>query len=142
MSQEALRISLESTSSARKGYRMWIRRFRRDKRAMFGTLVLAIFLICALFGPFIAPYEPLIQSDDLLVAPNVQHLLGTDNLGRDVLSRLLYSFRPYIISGPLALVLGTVAAGLLVAMRTRSEPGSAVRQLPAGGVLENSVGRL
>ncbi len=87
---------------------MWIRRFRRDKRAMFGAFVMAIFIICAIFGPFIAPYEPLIQSDELLVAPNIQHLLGTDNLGRDVLSRLIIGARTSMIVGLLGLTLAAI----------------------------------
>ena len=108
MSQEVLRAAVEQSPSSRRGFRMWIRRFRRDKRALFGAVILLIFIICAVFGPFITPYEPMIQSDELLVSPNLQHVLGTDNLGRDILSRLIIGARTSMIVGIIGLGLAAL----------------------------------
>ncbi|MCH7606581.1 MAG: ABC transporter permease [Chloroflexi bacterium] len=108
MSQEAVRATLEAPRSGRRGVRMWVRRFRRDKRATFGSFILVIFVICAIFGGLIAPYEPLIQSDDLLKSPSLQHPLGTDNLGRDVFSRLIVGARTSMIVGLFGLVLAAL----------------------------------
>ena len=101
--------------------------------------------LIGVFGPRFAPHDPYsVRTGQIFTGPGTtwDHPLGTDHLGRDVLSRLLYLFRPHLISGLLAPVMGTVAAGFLEAMRIESDSQSAVRRLPPGGVLENSVGRL
>ena len=58
----------------------------KSKRAVFGIAVLAFFLILAVFGKFIAPYNPLIQSGPLWSPPSESHLFGTNYLGQDVFS--------------------------------------------------------
>jgi peptide/nickel transport system permease protein len=70
------------------------RRFIRHKLAVAGLIVLGIFILAALFAPLIAPYDPYKQNlAPPYSNPSPQHLLGTDELGRDVLSRLLYAAR-------------------------------------------------
>jgi ABC-type dipeptide/oligopeptide/nickel transport system permease subunit len=73
-------------------------------RVWFGAAVLLLVLTCALFSPWIAPHDPLDQ--DLLAASlppswnadgDATHLFGTDSLGRDILSRLIYGARPAMI---------------------------------------------
>lgn len=110
-----------------------------------GVIVALCFALVGFFAPNVAPHDPYVTNvDSIFTRPGTTwtYPLGTDHIGRDVLSRLIYSFRPLIISGPLALVLGTIAAVLLVTFRTESDQDSALRRLPPGGVLENSVGRL
>jgi peptide/nickel transport system permease protein len=87
----------------------------RNKLALFGSIVALLFTLAAIFGPFFAPHDPADQ--DLLnaFAPpgSPDHLLGTDQLGRDVLSRLLEGIRISMAVGLLTtaavLVVGTIA---------------------------------
>ncbi len=79
--------------------RTW-REFTSSHIAVLGLFVLAIFLIFALFAPLIAPFNPVEQNiDSLLIPPSwetngtISHLFGTDALGRDVFSRIIYGCR-------------------------------------------------
>ncbi|MEV0585279.1 ABC transporter permease [Nonomuraea sp. NPDC050310] len=73
--------------------------------------VLALLALITLAGPWLAPYDPGAHDVDLgAVGPSAQHLLGTDNLGRDVLSRLLAGTRTALI-GPVLIALGTTLLG-------------------------------
>lgn len=66
----------------------------KDKMAFAAAVVVAVILLSALFAPLISPYDPLsIDLDSLRMPPTLQHPLGTDNKGRDVLSRILYGAR-------------------------------------------------
>ncbi|UCH24707.1 MAG: ABC transporter permease [Trueperaceae bacterium] len=70
------------------------RRFRRNGLAVAGLVVIAIFLLMGLIGPWIAPYDFLAQDlFNILKPPTPEHWLGTDELGRDIFSRLLYGAR-------------------------------------------------
>lgn len=73
--------------------RMW-QRFRRNRQAVFGLVLLALQFFVVIAAPWLAPYDPL-KADYTAVwqTPNATHLLGTDDLGRDVLSRLIYGAR-------------------------------------------------
>jgi peptide/nickel transport system permease protein len=89
------------------------RTFRRvlDARlAGAGLAILAIVVVCALFAPVISPYDPTDQ-DYLALAqpPSAQHLFGTDDLGRDVLSRIIYGSR-------VSLEVGIIAVGIALAL--------------------------
>lgn len=88
-----------------------LRTFVRNRLAVIGAVVLTGFVVCAIFAPYIAPHSPL-QMDltSLLKPPGTPgHLLGTDNLGRDVLSRLIYGSR---ISLSVGLVVVSIAAAI------------------------------
>ena len=71
------------------------RRFRRHKLAVAGLLVITLFLLMAIFANVIAPFDPITFQDPYFKnsPPNPQHILGTDEIGRDVFSRLLYAAR-------------------------------------------------
>ncbi len=72
----------------------WWRRLRRSRTAVFGLVITTIFVVMAFIGPFIAPYSPTRQSlVNQLQPPSAQYWLGTDELGRDILSRLLVGAR-------------------------------------------------
>jgi peptide/nickel transport system permease protein len=74
-------------------------------------VVLAVVVVCAIFGPWIAPYDP--NEQDLLASlepPSREHLLGTDDLGRDILSRTIVGARTAIV-GPLLIALGAALIG-------------------------------
>jgi peptide/nickel transport system permease protein len=79
----------------------------RQPLAVIGGVIAVAWLIVAIFAPFIAPHDPLAQIYPASQSPSSAHLFGTDELGRDVLSRVIYGSR---ISVPIALLLVTLAA--------------------------------
>jgi peptide/nickel transport system permease protein len=86
-----------------------IRLISRTPTVIFGGVVLLFWVACALFASHIAPHDP-IAPDVLhkLQAPSGGHLFGTDSLGRDVLSRVIYGARGILVVAPLATLFGTV----------------------------------
>jgi len=91
----------------------------RNKAALAGLLTILFFIFIAVFAEFIAPYSPYEQNlADRLQPPSKSHLLGTDDLGRDILSRIIYGARISLAIGliSVALALGVgVSAGLVSA---------------------------
>ncbi|MFT4037921.1 MAG: ABC transporter permease [Thermomicrobiales bacterium] len=97
-------------------------RYASDPVAVVGLIILLVVLFAAIFAPWVAPYDPDFQYEGLRrAAPGVDgHLLGTDELGRDILSRLIYGGRlsllvsvtPTVIAAVIALALGLVAGYL------------------------------
>jgi peptide/nickel transport system permease protein len=88
----------------------------RQPLALVGISILAFWIILAIFAPLLAPFDPLAQDSDALMNPNRLHWLGTDSVGRDILSRIIYGAR---ISLPLAILLvflsivvGSIIGGL------------------------------
>jgi len=95
--------------------RAW-RRFKKNKGAIAGAVLVGIVSLVAIFGPYVAPYDPNKQFDEGLevrdgspVGPNDQFLLGADTIGRDQLSRLLHGAR-------VSLKVAFFATGLAVLM--------------------------
>ena len=83
-----------------------IRRLIQNRAAMIGGITILVLIILAIFAPWIAPYSYSYQNLDIGASPpSVEHLLGTDVLGRDLLSRLLYGAR-------ISLLVGFVATGV------------------------------
>ncbi len=75
---------------------------------------MAAFVVAAVVAPLVAPYSPdVIDLNHRLGGPSASHLLGTDDLGRDLLSRLLYGLRPSLESGVAAIALAAVVGVLL-----------------------------
>jgi len=97
--------------------RRWLRPFRTDRKAQFGLVMLALLVFCALFGPMLSPYDPTEASFDLTLSPpSLANPLGVDDLGRDLLSRLIVGAQVSIVVGittvAISLILG-VTLGLL-----------------------------
>ncbi len=83
-----------------------VRRLIQNRAAMIGGITILLLIILAVFAPWIAPYSYSYQNLDIGASPpSVEHLLGTDVLGRDLLSRLLYGAR-------ISLLVGFVATGV------------------------------
>lgn len=91
---------------------------RREPLGLTGVILLGLLVLIALFAPLLAPYSPNRQVlSDALMAPSWQHLAGTDEFGRDILSRLIWGARLTLrtvlsvsaIVGPIGLVIGVVA---------------------------------
>ena len=83
------------------GYRAGaLRRLLRRPAAAFGLAVIAAFVAIALFAPWLAPYDPLLTSwSAVRKAPNAAHWFGTDEIGRDVLSRVVFGARASLLAG-------------------------------------------
>jgi peptide/nickel transport system permease protein len=81
----------------------------RQPLAVVGATIALAWIVIAIFAPLIAPYGPLAQSFAPAQSPSLHHLFGTDELGRDVLSRVIYGSR---VSIPIALLLVTLAASI------------------------------
>lgn len=80
-----------------------LRRFAQHKLAMFGLVVVVIFVAAAVFAPWLAPYDPLETSwSRLRQPPSWAHPFGTDENGRDVLSRVLHGARASLMAGVIA----------------------------------------
>ena len=83
-----------------------VSRLIKNKAAMVGAIILFVLILCAIFAPYIAPYSYSFQNLNLGASPpSSEHLLGTDILGRDLLSRILYGAR-------ISLMVGFVATGV------------------------------
>lgn len=72
---------------------------RRKTLASIAAIVIAVFGACALFADLIAPHDPFKSTDETFQPPSFQHLFGTDDLGRDVFSGVVYGARTSIIVG-------------------------------------------
>jgi peptide/nickel transport system permease protein len=89
--------------------RIW-RPLRRHRLAVAGLVVMGLLALAALFADVVAPYSPLqIAMPDRLKPPSLRHLLGTDDFGRDVLSRIIHGSR-------ISLEVGAIAVGIAVAV--------------------------
>ena len=94
--------------------------FKRNKGAVVGLAYVVVMIIIAIFANFLAPYNPADQFRDALLAPpfwqeggSVSHLLGTDDVGRDILSRLMYGARLSLLVGCLVVVLSLILGVVL-----------------------------
>ena len=77
-----------------------LRRLFKRKGAVAGLIVLSIFLLLAIFAPLIAPFDPVATSWSLVrKPPSALHWFGTDELGRDVLARVIYGTRASLLAG-------------------------------------------
>jgi peptide/nickel transport system permease protein len=93
-------------SFARQGlFRLFLRTLRSDPPALIATIFILGLVFVAVFAPWVAPYDPLSQNIvNAFSPPSAQHWLGTDEYGRDLLSRLIYGARPALIVGVLSVV--------------------------------------
>ena len=94
--------------------RLW-RVVRRNKLAVAGGIIVGFWILLAIVAPLVTPYDPITSQDSYhtLAAPSAGHLLGTDDTGRDVLSRLAYGGRASLGIGVVVVASG-VLLGLLL----------------------------
>ena len=90
-----------------RGRRRLVRPTWRQPLALTGASIAFVWIVIAVFAPLIAPHGPLAQSFTPAQSPSLHHLFGTDELGRDVLSRVIYGSR---VSVPIAILLVVLAA--------------------------------
>ncbi len=98
-----------------------LRRLLKRKGAVVGLVVLSIFLLLAVFAPLIAPFDPIATSWSLVrKPPSALHWFGTDELGRDVLARVIYGTRASLLAGAISVSIALsvgVPLGLLSGYR-------------------------
>ncbi len=108
-----------------------VSRFVRDKTAMLGAVLLGIIVVVAVFAPEIAPHSPTANVSLINVGPSMKHWLGTDDIGRDIASRLIFGSR---IS--LEVAVSVVVLALVVALPIGLVAGY------FGGLLDNLLMRV
>lgn len=104
--------------SSRTGFRYFLRRLFRRTLPRIGAVLVLLFLIGAIFAPLLTPYEPNVPDYTIVrQPPSAAHWFGTDDLGRDLFTRILYggrisifaAFVPLLISSSIGVTLGLVA---------------------------------
>jgi peptide/nickel transport system permease protein len=122
--QVSAETQAESQASVHLGQRNWrraIRVFQRNRTALVGLIIITGLVIVAVLAPWLEPYDPYaVKLDNRLMPPGLEHLFGTDNLGRDILSRVISGSRVSLEVGILTVglsVLIGVPAGLVAGYR-------------------------
>lgn len=93
------------------------RRLLRNRPAVLGIVLIAVFVLAAVFAPFIAPYGPLEGTlVNRLQPPGAAHILGTDLQGRDEFSRILYGAQVSLVAGVMSVVMGVAIGGTIGAL--------------------------
>jgi peptide/nickel transport system permease protein len=91
------------------GARAW-RRLLKRKGAVIGLIIIAVFVLMAIFAPVLAPHDPIQQSwTTIRKPPSLQHWLGTDESGRDLFSRVIFGARASLLAGVISIL---IALGL------------------------------
>ncbi len=109
-----------------------IRRFRRNHLAMIGLIVLLLLALTSICAPLLAPYDP--KDIDLFriqEPPSREHLLGTDEIGRDVLTRLLYGSQITLLVGISAMFISIIVGSIMGAIAGYY-----------GGIIDNIIMRI
>ena len=115
MSAEAIDTGLalerETGVFARAGV---LRRLARDRVAALAALVLTVIVFAALLAPWIAPYDPYFTDlTKVMRPPDAEHWFGTDNTGRDILSRVIHGTRNTLMLGLVGVIVGGFLGGIL-----------------------------
>lgn len=114
---QELEKRIREAEKGKSFYQLAWRRFRKNRLAVFGLVILSALIIVSVLAPLLAPYNPFISQKNeaglynTLQGPTKEHLLGTDSLGRDVLSRMIYA-------GRISLSVGLVSVSIATALGT------------------------
>ena len=110
MSSSADALALSTPIKRDSVARSWFNFFRHNPVATLGLFICLLYVLAGIFAPAIAPYDPTTQSlIDRLQSPSSAHLLGTDELGRDIWSRIIFGAQTSLVLG-----LGSVGLALLI----------------------------
>jgi peptide/nickel transport system permease protein len=114
---ESMQAGLVEAAPHVSEFKRFQRVFFSRKLVAFGLAIIILLLIVAIFAPLLAPYDAYDQQlGEVLLGPSSQHLLGTDSLGRDTLSRIIYGSRNSLMVGVVALCIAAsigMSMGLL-----------------------------
>ena len=115
-------LTLAPKRRAERGDSQWriaTRHFQKSRIALAGMLILVLLYLVALLAPLLAPYDPILQRDIVQTSylpPSMQHWLGTDRFGRDILSRILYGARISLSIGFVATLISVTLGTLIGAL--------------------------
>ncbi len=103
--------SLIQTENKSK-FKVFVKRAKKNRAFMIGGTIIFIILLMAIFPSLLAPYDPIAKNlEERLLSPSSTHLLGTDDLGRDILSRIIYgaqiSFQYGLLAVSISMVIGS-----------------------------------
>jgi peptide/nickel transport system permease protein len=113
LSEEARNMQSQPAPPVARWYTRLRKAFKQDPRLWFGV-VLLVFVLAAIFAPFVSPYPPLLYHPSIATqGPSLAHPLGTDALGRDQLSRVIYGTRISLSVGIVTILLGGICGTLL-----------------------------
>ncbi|GAA3493383.1 ABC transporter permease subunit [Streptomyces prasinosporus] len=115
---------LTATKETSTGASLWreaFRRLRRSKMAIIGAIIIALFVVLAIVGPYLAPYSPTVQTwrnevfpnRGEFVGPRGENWFGLDHLGRDMFSRMLVGARQTLLVGVVATLIGLIIGFLI-----------------------------
>lgn len=104
------------------GTRVRSNRLFGGPKGLVGFAMISVIVLMAIFAPLIAPYNPNAQNFAPLLPPSASHLFGTDELGRDVLSRIIYGARPSVVVSVVGVSIGS-ALGVVVGLIAGLRPG-------------------
>lgn len=109
----ATAVSLKKKSQGRA----ILKRFMKNRLAVFGFIILITLVLCALFPKYLSPYDPLKHNyRERFKPPSLAHPFGTDEMGRDILSRVIYGCRTSMNIGLLSVLISCVLGVLLGAV--------------------------
>jgi peptide/nickel transport system permease protein len=125
-------VLLHTAEAVETPARRALRRLLRRKGAIFGLVIIALFVALAIFAPLLTPYDPIAQSwTSVRQPPSPAHWFGTDELGRDILVRVIFGARA-------SLMAGVISVGIAISIGVPL--GLAAGYL--GGFLDSLIGRL
>lgn len=105
-------LPLKAATTPRYGFSYLLRRYARNRLALIGLWIVLLIIGLAIFAPWIAPHSPIRTNfENLLKPPTSAHIMGTDDLGRDLLSRIIYGTRTSLLAGVISVGIA-VAIGL------------------------------
>lgn len=111
---DKIKAKEEAGQLKNKGGNRALRKLLNNKLAVIGIIIFSIIILSSIFAPLITKYDPLaVDMKSVLKEPSVEHILGTDKVGRDVFSRILYGGRISIFIG-LGSALGCALIGVLL----------------------------
>jgi peptide/nickel transport system permease protein len=108
--------SMSRTRRASAGRRLWdsLTVIRGSRVAMIGLTIVVFWILVAILAPVIAPHSPLAQDSSAINSgPSAKYPLGTDNLGRDILSRLVFGSRTILLLAPLSVLAAVIVGSFL-----------------------------
>lgn len=111
---DAINAPIEPRRAPRVGFRAVLRAIIQHKLSRVGIVFIILLASMAAFAPWLAPYDPNKQDlYNVLSGPSMEHWLGTDNVGRDLLSRIIYGARVSLMVGVLSTILSATIGSLV-----------------------------
>jgi peptide/nickel transport system permease protein len=115
---EVAELRIEGTGEGVSQWGEAFRRLRRNPLAIMGAVLIALFVLVAIFAPLLAPYSPTATDltgirPNVVPGPSADHWFGQDDRGRDILSRIIYGARYSLLIGVVSLTIGATIGGII-----------------------------